>query len=311
MSNNRNEHANKNQGRHEESRVPDNRQKRREGGSSRSNDARESSEQTTMNDKNRMPKPGSNASARQEHQAKDDPEQKPAPEHTGEGEGEDSPSKNADHGKPEAQKNKHEQAMAADRPQTSHTDKEHGPSHDDKPSEPSKPAAEEAPGPAAKPTQPVNENRPAKPHKAKNHDSFYLGLASAVLVAALGLSLSTMPIFFSLPLAAVLFGIGIWLLSYASFKSPGKPEGEGTEADRHTRTVVVATVLLVLQTFIMDVFIFTRMGTVSKHQNAIVIAWIIASMIETLAAFTLIYHHNPLQSKPKDQVANDKREGKE
>ena len=120
-----------------------------------------------------------------------------------------------------------------------------------------------------------------------------------------------MPIFFSLPLAAVLFGIGIWLLSYASFKSPGKSEGEGTETDRHTRTVVVATVLLVLQTFIMDVFIFTRMGTVGKHQNTIVIAWIIASMIETLAAFALIYHHNPLQSKPKNPAANDKHEGKE
>ena len=303
MSNNRNERANKNQDRNEESRIPGNQQKRHEGDSSLGNDTRESSEQTPMNDKNRIPKPGSNANVRQEHQAEDAPKQKPAPEHIGEREGKDSPGKNADHGKPEIH-NRQEQAVAADHAQASHADKEHGPSHDHKPSEPSKFTAN-------KPSQPTNESRPAKPHQAKNHDSFYLGLASAVLVAALGLSLSTMPIFFSLPLAAVLFGIGIWLLSYASFKSPGKPEGEGTDADRHTRTVVVATVLLVLQTFIMDVFIFTRMGTVGKHQNAIVIAWIIASMIETLAAFALIYHHNPVQSKPQNPVANDKREGKE
>ena len=290
MSNNRNEHANKNQGRHE-------------GNSSRSDDTRESSQQTTMNNKNRMPKPVETANARKESQAEDAPKPKPAPEQTGEKEGRDSSSKDADHDRPEA-RNKQEQA--------GHVDREHdGPSHDDKPSQPNKSAAKDAPVPVDKPSQPTRESRPAKPPKAKNHDSFYLGLASAILVAALGLSLSTMPIFFSLPLAAILFGIGIWLLSYASFKSPGKPEGEGTEADRHTRTVVVATVLLVLQTFIMDVFIFTRMGTVGKHQNAIVITWIIASMIETLAAFALIYHHNPLQSKPKDSAANDKHEGRE
>ena len=281
MSNNRNERANKNQDRHE-------------GNSSRSDDTREDSQQTTMNDKNHMPKPVETANARKENQTANASKPKPAPEQTGEKEGRDSSSKDTDHGKPEA-RNKQEQA--------GHVDREHdGPSYDDKPSQPSKPVG--------KPSQPSVASLP-KPRKAKNHDSFYLGLASAVLVAALGLSLSTMPIFFSLPLAAVLFGIGIWLLSYASFKSPGKPEGEGTDADRHTRTVVVATVLLGLQTFIMDVFIFTRMGTVGKHQNAIVITWIIASMIETLAAFALIYHHNPLHSKPKDSAANDKHEGRE
>ena len=300
MSNNRNEHANKNQGRHEESRMPDNQQKRYEGNSSRSNGTRESSQQSTMNDKNRMPKPVENTSVRKESPTENAP--KPASEQTGEKEGRDSSSKNAEHGKPETQ-NKQEQALTASNAKAGHPDKEHSPSPDDKPNQPSKPVD--------KPSQPTSVASLPKPHKAKNHDSFYLGLASAVLVAALGLSLSTMPIFFSLPLAAVLFGIGIWLLSYASFKSPGKPDGEGTNADRHTRTVVVATVLLVLQTFIMDVFIFTRMGTVGKHQNAIVIAWIIASMIETLAAFALIYHHNPLQSKPKDPAANDQHEGKE
>lgn len=290
MSNNRNERVNKNQDRHE-------------GNSSRSDNTRESSQQTTMNNKNRMSKPVETANARKESQAEDAPKPKPAPEQTGEKEGRASSSKDADPGRPEA-RNKQEQA--------GHVDREHdGPSYDDKPSQPNKTAAKDAPVSVEKPSQPTKESQPAKPPKAKNHDSFYLGLASAVLVAALGLSLSTMPIFFSLPLAAVLFGIGIWLLSYASFKSPGKPEGEGTETDRHTRTVVVATVLLVLQTFIMDVFIFTRMGTVGKHQNAIVITWIIASMIETLAAFALIYHHNPLQSKPKDSAANDKHEGKE
>ena len=302
MSNNRNERANKNQGRHEESRVPDNQQKRYEGNSSRSNDTRESSQQSTMNDKNRMPKPVENANSGKESKAENASKAKPASRQTGEKEGRDSSSKNADHGGPETQ-NKQEQALPASNAKTGHPDKEHGPSPDDKPNQPSKPVD--------KPSQPTSAASLPKPRKAKNHDSFYLGLASAVLVAALGLSLSTMPIFFSLPLAAVLFGIGIWLLSYASFKSPGKPEGEGTETDRHTRTVVVATVLLVLQTFIMDVFIFTRMGTVGKHQNAIVITWIIASMIETLAAFALIYHHNPLQSKPKDSAANDKHEGKE
>ena len=289
MSNNRNERANKNQGRHE-------------GNSSRSDDTRESSQQTTMNDKNHMPKPAETANARKENQAANASKPNPAPEQTGEKEGRDSSKKDADQSRPEV-RNKQEQA--------GHVDREHdGPSHDDKPSQPNKTAAKDAPVSVGKPSQPSVASLP-KPRKAKNHDSFYLGLASAVLVAALGLSLSTMPIFFSLPLAAVLFGIGIWLLSYASFKSPGKPEGEGTDADRHTRTVVVATVLLVLQTFIMDVFIFTRMGTVGKHQNAIVIAWIIASMIETLAAFALIYHHNPLQSKPKDSAANDKHEGNE
>ena len=288
MSNNRNERANKNQGRHE-------------GNSSRSDNTRESSQQTTMNDKNRIPKPVETANAREESQAENAPKPKLTPEQTGEKEGGDSSNKDADHSRPETE-NKQEQTIATDREQASHADREHDSFHDDKPSQPSKPVG--------KSSQPSVTSLP-KPRKAKNHDSFYLGLASAVLVAALGLSLSTMPIFFSLPLAAVLFGIGIWLLSYASFKSPGKPEGEGTETDRHTRTVVVATVLLVLQTFIMDVFIFTRMGTVGKHQNAIVIAWIIASMVETLAAFALIYHHNPLQSKPKDPAANDKRDKKE
>ena len=256
-----------------------------------------------MNDKDRMPKPVENANGGKESQAKN----APMPKH----EGRDSSSKDVAHGRPGAQ-NMQNQALTDDRSQAGQVDKEHdGSSHDDKPSQPGKPAAKDTPGPVDKPSQPTKEGKPAKPRKAKNHDSFYLGLASAVLVAALGLSLSTMPIFFSLPLAAVLFGIGIWLLSYASFKSPGKPEGEGTDADRHTKTVVVATVLLVLQTFIMDVFIFTRMGTVGKHQNAIVIAWIIASMIETLAAFALIYHHNPLQSKPKDPAANEKLERNE
>ena len=302
MSNNRNERANKNQGRHEESRVPDNQQKRYEGNSSRSNDTRESSQHSTMDDKNRMPKPVGNANSGKESKAENASKTKPVSGQTGEKEGRGSSNKNADQTRPEAQ-HKQEPALRADHAQVGHPDKEHGPSPDDKPNQPSKPVD--------KPSQPTSAASVPKPGKAKNHDSFYLGLASAVLVAALGLSLSTMPIFFSLPLAAVLFGIGIWLLSYASFKSPGKPEGEGTDADRHTRTVVVATVLLVLQTFIMDVFIFTRMGTVGKHQNAIVITWIIASMIETLAAFTLIYHHNPLQSKPKDPAANDQRRGKQ
>ncbi len=309
MSNNRNEHAKKNQGRHEEPRVPDNQQTRHEGNSSQSNNTRESSQQATMNDKNRMPRPVENANRGKESRAENAPKPNPEPEQTGEKEGRDSSSKDADSGRPEAQ-HKQEQALRADHAQAGHTVKEHGPSPDEKPNQPNKPAAKDAPAPVDKPSQPRVASVP-KPAKAKNHDSFYLGLASAVLVAALGLSLSTMPIFFSLPLAAILFGIGIWLLSYASFKSPGKPEGEGTDADRHTRTVVVATVLLVLQTFVMDVFIFTRMGTVGKHQNSIVITWIIASMIEILAAFVLIYHHNPLQSAPKDPTANDKHGGRE
>ena len=302
MSNNRNERVDKNQGRHEESRVPDNQRRSHEGNSSRSNGTRENSQQSTMNDKNHMPKPVENTNSRKESKAENAPKPKPAPEQTGEKEGRESSNKDADQARPEAL-HKQEPALRADHAQVGHPDKEHGPSPDNKPNQPSKPVD--------KPSQPTSVASVPKPRKAKNHDSFYLGLASAVLVAALGLSLSTMPIFFSLPLAAVLFGIGIWLLSYASFKSPGKPEGEGTDADRHTRTVVVATVLLVLQTFVMDVFIFTRMGTVGKHQNSIVITWIIASMIETLAAFVLIYHHNPLQSKPKDPAANDKREGKQ
>ena len=305
MSNNRNERANKNQGRHEQSQVPDNQRKRREGNSSPGNDTRESPEQSTINGKNHMPKPVDNAKARKDSREENDSTPKTALGQTDESDGKDTSSNDADNGRPEAQ-HKQEQALRANHAQVGHPGREHGSSPDEKPNQPNKPAS----APVDKPSQPSLASVP-KPRKAKNHDSFYLGLASAVLVAALGLSLSTMPIFFSLPLAAVLFGIGIWLLSYASFKSPGKPEEEGTETDRHTRTVVVATVLLVLQTFIMDVFIFTRMGTVGKHQNAIVIAWIIASMIETLAAFALIYHHNPLQSKPKDSATNDNHGGKE
>ena len=189
-----------------------------------------------MNDKDRMPKPVENANDRKESQAENAPMPKK--------ECRDSSSKDVAHGRPGAQ-NKQDQALTADRSQAGQVDREHdGSSHDDKPSQPGKPVAKDTPGPVDKPSQPTNESKPAKPRKAKNHDSFYLGLASAVLVAALGLSLSTMPIF-------------------------------------------------------------------GKHQNAIVIAWIIASMIETLAAFALIYHHNPMQAKPKDPAANEKHEGNE
>lgn len=142
--------------------------------------------------------------------------------------------------------------------------------------------------------------------KAKNLGSFYLGVAAAFLVAALGLSLSTLPIFFSIPLAAVLFGVGIWVLSYASLQPPDKAPESGSGTDRHTTTVVVTAVLLVLQTFIMDVFIFTRMGSVQKYQNPVIIAWILATMVETIAAFALIYRHNP--SSTKASQSQDTRE---
>lgn len=136
-----------------------------------------------------------------------------------------------------------------------------------------------------------------KHDRARNFGSFYLGVAAAFLVAALGLSLSTLPIFFSIPLSAVLFGIGIWLLSYASLQSPDQPPESGSGTDRHTTTVVVTAVLLVLQTFIMDVFIFTRLGSVQEHQNPVIITWIVATVIETIAAFVLIFRHNPSSSK--------------
>lgn len=141
--------------------------------------------------------------------------------------------------------------------------------------------------------------------RTKNLGSFYLGLASAFLVAALGLSLSTLPIFFSIPLAAVLFGIGIWLLSYASLQSPDQAPQSGSGADRHTTTVAITAVLLVLQTFIMDVFIFTRMGAVQKYQNPVIITWILATVVETIAAFALIYRHNPSSKAPKPQPKED------
>ena len=136
-----------------------------------------------------------------------------------------------------------------------------------------------------------------KHDRARNFGSFYLGVAAAFLVAALGLGLSTLPIFFSIPLSAVLFGIGIWLLSYASLQSPEQPPESGSGTDRHTTTVVVTAVLLVLQTFIMDVFIFTRLGSVQEHQNPVIITWIVATVIETIAAFALIFRHNPSSSK--------------
>lgn len=142
--------------------------------------------------------------------------------------------------------------------------------------------------------------------KTKNLGSFYLGVAAAFLVAALGLSLSTLPIFFSIPLAAVLFGIGIWVLSYASLQPPDKAPESGSGTDRHNTTVVVTAVLLVLQTFIMDVFIFTRMGSVQKYQNPVIIAWILATMVETIAAFALIYRHKP--SSTKASQSQDTRE---
>ena len=141
--------------------------------------------------------------------------------------------------------------------------------------------------------------------RTKNLGSFYLGLAAAFLVAALGLSLSTLPIFFSIPLAAVLFGIGIWLLSYASLQSPDQAPEPGSGTDRHTTTVVITAVLLVLQTFIMDVFIFTRMGSVQKYQNPVIITWILATVVETIAAFALIYRHNPSSKAPKSQPKED------
>lgn len=162
-------------------------------------------------------------------------------------------------------------------------------------------------------------SRPGNPHsnkqqegtgtgkrgRTKNLGSFYLGLASAFLVAALGLSLSTLPIFFSIPLAAVLFGIGIWLLSYASLQSPDQAPQSGSGANRHTTTVVITAVLLVFQTFIMDVFIFTRMGSVQKYQNPVIITWILATVVETIAAFALIYRHNPSSKAPKPQPKED------
>ena len=152
MSNNRNERANKNQGRHE------------------------SSQQSPMNDKDRLPKPVENANGGKESQA----ENAPMPKH----EVRDSSSKDVAHGRPGAQ-NMQNQALTDDRSQAGQVDKEHdGSSHDDKPSQPGKPAAKDTPGPVDKPSQPTKEDKPAKPRKAKNHDSFYLGLASAVLVAS-------------------------------------------------------------------------------------------------------------------------------
>lgn len=163
----------------------------------------------------------------------------------------------------------------------------------------------------SRPDDPHNDKKQAdtgttgKRGRTKNLGSFYLGLAAAFLVAALGLSLSTLPIFFSIPLAAVLFGIGIWLLSYASLQSPDQAPEPGSGADRHTTTVVITAVLLVLQTFIMDVFIFTRMGAVQKYQNPVIITWILATVVETIAAFALIYRHNPSSKAPKPQPKED------
>lgn len=163
----------------------------------------------------------------------------------------------------------------------------------------------------SRPDDPHNDKKQAdtgttgKRGRTKNLGSFYLGLAAAFLVAALGLSLSTLPIFFSIPLAAVLFGIGIWLLSYASLQSPDQAPEPGSGTDRHTTTVVITAVLLVLQTFIMDVFIFTRMGSVQKYQNPVIITWILATVVETIAAFALIYRHNPSSKAPKPQPKED------
>lgn len=163
----------------------------------------------------------------------------------------------------------------------------------------------------SRPDDPHNDKKQAdtgttgKRGRTKNLGSFYLGLAAAFLVAALGLSLSTLPIFFSIPLAAVLFGIGIWLLSYASLQSPDQAPEPGSGTDRHTTTVVITAVLLVLQTFIMDVFIFTRMGAVQKYQNPVIITWILATVVETIAAFALIYRHNPSSKAPKPQPKED------
>lgn len=143
--------------------------------------------------------------------------------------------------------------------------------------------------------------------KTKTRGPFYLGLASAVLLASIGLGLSTLPIFFSLPLAAVLFGIGIWLLSYAGFRPSQKPGRNDVNIDRRTKTIIVSVILVVLQSFIIDVFIFTRLGTVDKHQDSIIIIWIIASLVETLASLTFVYKHNPLQTSFKNRGADVQR----
>lgn len=133
--------------------------------------------------------------------------------------------------------------------------------------------------------------------RKKGRAPIYLGLSTAFLVAAVGVALSTLPIFLSLPLAALLFGMGMWFLAYwtsAVNDEDGGRMGDGSSG----RAVTVATVLIVVQVFIIDIFIFTRMGSIADRQNPIIITWIVASLIETVAAFGLIFAHERLFSRP-------------
>lgn len=146
-----------------------------------------------------------------------------------------------------------------------------------------------------------------KPGKTTNHGSLYLGLASALLIAAIGISLSTLPILISIPLAAMLFGIGIWFLSYASFRSRHQA-GETVQGSKSSQIILITTVFLVIQTFIMDIFIFTRLGTVNKYQNPVIIMWIACTMIESLAALVLIYSYRPTPLSEKAAKTGGKEE---
>lgn len=123
-------------------------------------------------------------------------------------------------------------------------------------------------------------------HENSRHNPLYLGMAIAFGVASLGAAFSTFPIFISLPVAGVLLGISVWLMGHVgviSLKSDQTPR-------RHGRLLRTATIgnLVGAQIVVTDVFLFTRLGSVAPGQSSMVVAWLIATALESLGAAIIV-----------------------
>ncbi|BDR54089.1 hypothetical protein KIMH_02000 [Bombiscardovia apis] len=128
--------------------------------------------------------------------------------------------------------------------------------------------------------------------KNSRHNPLYLGLAVAFATASLGVAFSTFPIILSLPIAGVLLGISVWLMGHVGIINLS----DDSQSRRHHKLLRLGTIgsLLATQIVVTDIFLFTRLGSVGPHQSGIVVAWLIATALETLAAGVIIaadLHH--------------------
>ncbi|BDR53630.1 hypothetical protein KIM372_15370 [Bombiscardovia nodaiensis] len=128
--------------------------------------------------------------------------------------------------------------------------------------------------------------------KNSRHNPLYLGLAVAFATASLGVAFSTFPIILSLPVAGVLLGISVWLLGHVGIINLS----DDSQGGRHHKLLRLSTIgsLLTTQIVVTDIFLFTRLGSVGPHQSGIIIAWLIATAVEALAAALVIaadLHH--------------------